>query len=50
MKHFRIMKICDSLQETHNLMIELSEDEDAQLIELLYQKYLRRYHEQLKEI
>lgn len=50
MKHFRIMKLCDNLQEARNFALELSEHEDAQLLELLHQKYIKRYHEQLREI
>lgn len=48
MKHLTIMKICDLLQDTRNRMLELSEYEDSDIVELLYQKYIKLYHEHLR--
>lgn len=49
MTHFKIMKVCDYLQGARNIMLELDEQEDADVLELLYQKYILRYHEQLRD-
>lgn len=48
MTHFTIMKICDALQETRNRMLELNQSEDASLMEEFYQKYIKLYHEHLR--
>ena len=41
------MKICDALQQARDYMLELDEQEDSNTLELLYQKYIRLYHEHL---
>jgi len=47
MTHLRIMRVCDLLQDTRDRMLELAEPEDAATLELLYQKYIKLYHEYL---
>jgi hypothetical protein len=42
------MKLCDKLQDARDRMLELDESEDAATLELLYQKYLQRYHEYIR--
>jgi hypothetical protein len=49
-KHFEIMKLCDSLQMARNILLELDESEDAATLELLYQKYNALYHEHLRNL
>ena len=46
-KHLRIMKILDLLQDAKARMLTLDESEDAAILELLYLKYLKPYHEHL---
>ena len=50
MKHFRIMKLCDSLQTARNILLELDEPEDSAMIELLYQKYTLQFHEYFRDL
>lgn len=50
MKHLRVMRICDLLQDARDRMLELNQTEDAEYLELLYQKYIKLYHEYLKQI
>ena len=49
-KHFEIMKLCDSLQMARNILLELDEPEDSAMIELLYQKYTLQYHEYFRDL
>jgi len=48
MTHFKIMKLCDALQEARDCMLELNEAEDAKVLELLYQRYIQLYHEYIR--
>jgi len=48
MNHLDVMKLCDKLQDARDRMLELDESEDAATLELLYQKYLQRYHEYIR--
>jgi hypothetical protein len=48
MTHFNIMKLCDKLQDSRNILLELDEPEDSATLELLYQKYLLLYHEYIR--
>lgn len=48
MNHLDIMKLCDKFQDARDRMLELDESEDAATLELLYQKYLQRYHEYIR--
>lgn len=50
MKHLRVMRVCDLLQDARDRMLELDETEDAAMIELLYQKYTQLYHEYLRDL
>lgn len=50
MKHLRIMRICDLLQDARDRMLELDESDDAAMLELLYQKYIQLYHEHLRDL
>ena len=50
MKHLRVMRVCDLLQDARDRMLELEETEDAAMLELLYQKYIRLYHEYLRDL
>jgi len=50
MKHLKVMRVCDLLQDARDRMLELDETEDAAMIELLYQKYIRLYHEYLRNL
>ena len=45
MKHLRVMRVCDLLQDARDRMLELDETEDAATLELLYQKYITLYRE-----
>lgn len=45
MTHIKIMKLCDSLQDSRDILLELDKSEDAATVELLYQKYIKLYHE-----
>jgi len=49
MKHLRVMRVCDLLQDARDRMLELDETEDAATLELLYQKYTKLYHEYLRD-
>lgn len=42
------MKLCDKLQDARDRMLELDESEDAATLELLYQKYIKLYHEYIR--
>lgn len=48
MKHLRILKICDMLQSVRDDALELDQPEDAAILELLYQKYIKLFHEHLR--
>ena len=50
MKHLRVMRVCDLLQDTRDRMLELDESDDAAMLELLYQKYIQLYHEHLRDL
>ena len=50
MKHLRVMRICDLLQDARDRMLELNQTEDAAILELLYQKYIKLYHEYLRDL
>jgi len=50
MKHLRVMRVCDLLQDARDRMLELDETEDAAVTELLYQKYIKLYHEYLRDL
>jgi hypothetical protein len=50
MKHLRVMRICDLLQDTRDRMLELDQTEDAATIELLYQRYNKLYYEYLRDL
>ena len=50
MKHLRVMRICDLLQDARDRMLELDETEDAATLELLYQRYIKLYHEYLRDL
>jgi hypothetical protein len=50
MKHLRVMRICDLLQDARDRMLELDQTEDAAMLELLYQKYIKLYHEYLRDL
>ena len=50
MKHLRVMRVCDLLQDARDRMLELDESEDAAMIELLYQKYIKVYHECIRDL
>jgi hypothetical protein len=50
MKHLTVMRVCDMLQDTRDRMLELDESQDAATLELLYQKYLKLYHEYLRDL
>jgi len=50
MKHLRVMRICDLLQDARDRMLELDETEDAATLELLYQRYTKLYHEYLRDL
>jgi hypothetical protein len=50
MKHLRVMRVCDLLQDARDRMLELNETEDAATIELLYQRYTKLYHEYLRDL
>ena len=50
MKHLRVMRICDLLQDARDRMLELNETEDAATLELLYQRYTKLYHEYLRDL
>lgn len=49
MKHLRVMRVCDLLQDARDRMLELNESDDAAMLELLYQKYLKQYYEHLRD-
>ena len=44
------MRVCDLLQDARDRMLELDETEDAAVTELLYQKYIKLYHEYLRDL
>ena len=48
MKHLHVMKLCDALQASRDYMLELNEPDDAEILELLYQRYIKLYHEYLR--
>ena len=48
MSHLDIMKLCDKLQDSRDILLELDEQEDSATLELLYQKYLLLYHEYIR--
>jgi len=48
MKHLRILKVCDMLQDVRDSALELNQPEDAAILELLYKKYIKLYHEYLR--
>lgn len=50
MKHLRVMRICDLLQDARDRMLELDQVEDAATIELFYQRYIKLYHEYLRDL
>lgn len=50
MKHLRVMRVCDLLQDARDRMLELDESEDAATLELLYQRYIKLYHEYLRDL
>jgi hypothetical protein len=50
MKHLRVMRVCDLLQDARDRMLELNETEDAATLELLYQRYIKLYHEYLRDL
>jgi hypothetical protein len=50
MKHLRVMRVCDLLQDARDRMLELNETEDAATLELLYQRYTKLYHEYLRDL
>ena len=50
MKHLRVMRICDLLQDARDRMLELDQTEDAATIELLYQRYNKLYYEYLRDL
>jgi hypothetical protein len=50
MKHLRVMRVCDLLQDARDRMLELNETEDAATLELLHQRYIKLYHEYLRDI
>jgi hypothetical protein len=50
MKHLRVMRVCDLLQDARDRMLELDESEDAATLELLYQRYIQLYHEYLRDL
>ena len=50
MKHLRVMRVCDLLQDARDRMLELDESDDAATLELLYQKYITLYHEYLRDL
>jgi hypothetical protein len=50
MKHLRVMRVCDLLQDARDRMLELNEPEDAATIELLYQRYIQLYYEYLRDL
>ena len=50
MKHLRVMRVCDLLQDARDRMLELDETDDAATLELLYQKYITLYHEYLRNL
>jgi hypothetical protein len=50
MKHLRVMRVCDLLQDARDRMLELNEPEDAATLELLYQRYIKLYHEYLRDL
>ena len=50
MKHLRVMRVCDLLQDARDRMLELDESDDAAMLELLYQKYIQLYHEYLRDL
>jgi len=50
MKHLRVMRVCDLLQDARDRMLELNETEDAATLELLYQRYIQLYHEYLRDL
>ncbi|UYA57547.1 hypothetical protein SCREM1_90 [Synechococcus phage S-CREM1] len=45
MNHFTVIKLCDKLQDARDILLELDESEDSAMLELLYQKYITKYHE-----
>jgi len=50
MRHLRVMRICDLLQDARDRMLELDQVEDAATIELFYQRYIKLYHEYLRDL
>ena len=50
MRHLRVMRICDLLQDARDRMLELDQTEDAATLELLYQRYIKLYHEYLRDL
>ena len=50
MKHLRVMRICDLLQDARDRMLELDQVEDAATIELFYQRYIKLYYEYLRDL
>ena len=50
MRHLRVMRICDLLQDARDRMLELDQVEDAATIELFYQRYTKLYHEYLRDL
>ena len=50
MRHLRVMRICDLLQDARDRMLELDQTEDAATLELFYQRYIKLYHEYLRDL
>jgi hypothetical protein len=48
MSHLDIMKMCDKFQDCRDTLLELDESGDAATLELLYQKYIKLYHEYIR--
>ena len=44
------MHICDLLQDARDRMLELDEQHDAAMMELFYQKYIKLYHEYIRNL